>query len=139
MFEKLSVKPPLLPVNRCGVGINNSKFQFDGVIYVNFKFTRLGNSVYILQYKPVSVTSEIKQCVFELHTELRFEKVDRDHKNCQVKMFAPFDEVITVKYFRENAKPLSSACICVAKTTLNQANEIKCVPTRMAGNTKFQK
>ena len=35
MYEKLSVKPPLLPVKRRGVGINNSKFQFDGVIYVN--------------------------------------------------------------------------------------------------------
>ena len=39
MYEKLSVKPPLLPVNRCGVGINNSKFQFDGVIYVNLQFS----------------------------------------------------------------------------------------------------
>ena len=80
------------------------------------------------------VTSEIKQCIFGLHTELRFEKVERDHKNCQLKIFPPSDEVITVKYFRENAKPLSSACICVAKTTLIQANEIKFVPTRMAGN-----
>ena len=134
MYEKLSVKPPLLPVNRCGVGINNSKFQFDGVIYVNLQFTRQDNSVYDLQYEPVLVTSEIKQCIFGLHTELRFEKVERDHKNCQLKIFPPSDEVITVKYFRENAKPLSSACICVAKTTLIQANEIKFVPTRMAGN-----
>ena len=68
LFEKLSVKPPLLPVKRRGVGINNSKFQFDGVIYVNLQFTRQGNSVYDLQYEPVLVTSEIKQCIFGLHT-----------------------------------------------------------------------
>ena len=68
MYEKLSVKPPLLPVKRRGVGINNSKFQFDGVIYVNLQFTRQDNSVYDLQYEPVLVTSEIKQCIFGLHT-----------------------------------------------------------------------
>ena len=57
-----------------------------------------------------------------------------DHKDCQLKIFPPSDEVITVKYFRETVKRLSSACICVAKTTLIQANETKFVPTRMAGN-----
>ena len=35
MYGKLSVKPPLLPLKRCGVGIHNSKFQFHGVICVN--------------------------------------------------------------------------------------------------------
>ena len=69
------------------------------------------------------------------YAKLRFEKVDSDQKDCQLKIFPPSDEVITVKYFRENAKPLSSACICVAKATLIQANKIKFVPTRMAGNT----
>ena len=80
------------------------------------------------------VTSEIRQCIFGLRTILRFEQVERDHRNCQLKIFPPSDEVIAVKYFRENAKPLSSACICVAKTTLIQVNEIKFVLTRMAGN-----
>ena len=42
---------------------------------------------------------------------------------------------MTVKYFRENAKPVSNACICVGETNLIQANEIKFVPNRMAGNT----
>ena len=120
MYERFSVKRPLLPVNRCGVGINNSKYQFDGVMYVNLQFMRQDTSVCDLQYEPVLVNSEIKQCIFGLHTELQFEKVERDHKNCQLKIFPPSDEVITVKYFRENAKPLSSACICVAKTTLIQ-------------------
>ena len=64
MYEKL------LPVNRCGVGINNLKFQFDDVIYVNLQFTCQDNSVYDLQYEPVLVTSETKQCIFGLHTEL---------------------------------------------------------------------
>ena len=81
------------------------------------------------------VTSKIKQCTFRLHKELRFEKVERDHKNYQLKIFPLSDEAITVKYFRENAKPLSSACICVPKTTLIEANEIKFVPARMKGNT----
>ena len=66
---------------------------------------------------------------------IRFEKVERDHKKCQLKLFPPSDEVMTVKYFRENAKPVSNACICVAETNLIQANEIKFVPNRMAGNT----
>ena len=60
---------------------------------------------------------------------------ERDHKNCQLKIFPPSNDVITVKYFRENGKCPSSGCICVAKTTLIQANETKFVPTRMAGNT----
>ena len=33
--------------------------------------------------------------------------MERDHKNCQLIIFPPSDEVITVKYFRENAKPLA--------------------------------
>ena len=125
MYEKLSVKPPLIPANRCGVGINNSKCQFDGVIYVNLQFTRQNNSVYDLQYEPALVTSDIKQCIFGLRTEVRFEKREREHKNCLLKIFPPSDEVITVSYFQENAEHLSSACIYVAKTTLIQANEIK--------------
>ena len=65
MCEKLSVKPPLVPVNRCGVGIDHSKFQFDGVIYENLQFTHQDNSAYDLQYEPVLVTSEIKQLFFD--------------------------------------------------------------------------
>ena len=45
IYEKLSIKPLSLPVNRCGVGINNSKSQFNGVIYVNLQFIRQDNSV----------------------------------------------------------------------------------------------
>ena len=69
------------------MGINNPKFQFYGIIYVNLQFRRQDNSVYDLQYEPVLVTSKIKQCIFGLHTELRPEKVERDHKNCQLKIF----------------------------------------------------
>ena len=72
LYEKLSLKPPLLPVNRCGVGINNLKFQFDEVIYVNLQFTHQDNSVYDLQYEAVLVTSKIKHFISGLHTELRF-------------------------------------------------------------------
>ena len=88
MYQKLSVKLLFLPVDRYGVGINNSKFQSDGVIYVNLQFTRQDNSVYNLQYEPVLVTSEIKQCIFGFHTELRFEKVEKNHKNCQLRNFS---------------------------------------------------
>ena len=64
MFQKLPVKPLLLSVNWFAVGINNSKLQFDGVIYVKFQLTRQDNSVYNLQYKPVLLPPEIKQCIF---------------------------------------------------------------------------
>ena len=56
MYEKLSVKPPLLPVNQRGVRTGNSKFQFDGVIYVNLQ-SRQENSVYNLQYEPVRLNN----------------------------------------------------------------------------------
>ena len=49
MYGKLSVKPPLLPLKQCGVGIHNSKFQFHGVICVNLQFTNPDNSFYDLQ------------------------------------------------------------------------------------------
>ena len=49
MYGKLSVKPPLLPLKRCGVGIHNSKFQFHGVICVNLQLTNPDNSFYDLQ------------------------------------------------------------------------------------------
>ena len=60
------------------------------------------------------VTSQIKQRIFGLHTKLRFFKGERDHKNCHPKNFQSFDEVITAKYFQQNVKPLSSACVFVA-------------------------
>ena len=71
---KLSVKPPLLPVNRCGVGINNSKFQFDGVIYVNLQFTRQDNSVYDLQYEPVLVTSRLSNVFLDYTQNFNLKK-----------------------------------------------------------------
>ena len=52
MYEKLSIKSPLLPVNQCVVGINNSKFHFHGVFHVKLQFIHQYNSVYDLQYEP---------------------------------------------------------------------------------------
>ena len=80
MYEKLSVKSPFLPVNRCGVEINKSRFQFHGIIYVNLQFTCQENSAYVLQNEPVLVTPEIKQCIFGFHIDLRFEKGQSEHK-----------------------------------------------------------
>ena len=49
-YDELKIKPPLVPVNRGGIGISGETFRLDGVAYLNIKFLREDGTSYILEY-----------------------------------------------------------------------------------------
>ena len=57
--DSLVNKPPLYEVTQCGIGIEGSKFIFDGVVYLNLGLVTQDGHIYNLDYEPVLVSSQI--------------------------------------------------------------------------------
>ena len=78
IFQQLANKPPLTPINRAGMSISGVPFKIDGVAYMTMTFKREDNTLYSLEYEPVLVSSDIKNNIFGLHSELRFKEAKRE-------------------------------------------------------------
>ena len=125
LYDSLPIKPPLLPTDQFGIGINKSKFKFDGIAYLELSFSRQDGSNYRLQYEPILVSSDISQAIFGIHTEFRFQSVYRNHTQHEL-VFSPPDghDDINVKYFSESKTGVNSAFIQVAKATIVKDQQI---------------
>ena len=88
IFQQLANKPPLAPINRAGMGISGVPFKIDGVACMTMTFKREDNTSYNLEYEPVLVSSDIKNNIFGLHSELRFKDAKREH-DAQTITFVP--------------------------------------------------
>ena len=67
-YNSLPSKPPLSKINRCGIGINNSKFPIDGVVHLNIDFYRPNVSKYTIPYEPILVSPAFKQPIFGINS-----------------------------------------------------------------------
>ena len=124
LYDSLPSKPPLVPVNHSGVGINNSKFSFDGVAYLNIIFQRPDKSSYTIPYQPVLVSSHISQPIFGIHTEIQFEKVERNHNTQEIILHPRDSGAVKISYSQESRTEINSAYIHVANTTIVKDNEL---------------
>ena len=79
IYYNIQHKPPLAPVNKVGIGISGTHFQFDGAAHINLKFKRPDDTSYILEYGPVLVGPHITTCIFGIYSELRFQCAAREH------------------------------------------------------------
>ena len=59
IYDDLPNKPPLHGVTQCGIGIEGSKFIFDGVVYLNVGLRKEEGHTYNLEYEPVFVSLQI--------------------------------------------------------------------------------
>ena len=135
-FNKLPHKPPLVPVNRCGIGVPGEKFQFDGVAHLNIEFKREDGTTYTLQYQPLLVSSKITTNILGMQTELQFKGAVRDQEN-RLLTFIPKDsDNITVKYWKE-ALDTQTAFVQVAKTTIIPTNGTKFVHSKLTNEPKY--
>ena len=60
IYHNMQHKPTLAPVNKVGIGISGTHFQFDSAAHMNLKFKRPDDTPYILEYGPVLVGPHIK-------------------------------------------------------------------------------
>ena len=119
------------------MGISGVPFKIDGVGYMTMTFKRGDNTSYNLEYEPVLVSSDIKNNIFGLHSELRFKEAKREH-DAQTITFVPREgQNIKLKYFVEK-DAISSAFIRVAKTTLIPDNTVQFIKGKVKGLSKVK-
>ena len=130
-YKKLTKKPPLCPINRCGVGVSNQKFKIDGVAHLNLALHGTSNEQFILNYEPVLVSSDIKMCIFGIHSEDQFEEIKRSHKQNIVSFRTKHGDEIKLKFFRESSA--SCAFIETCKSTVVENDKIHYVSAKIKG------
>ena len=135
VYNSLPNKPPLMPINHSGVGINYSKFKFDGLAYLNFDFYRVDGTYYTIHYEPVLISSAVSQPIFGINTESKFKQIERNNQTQEI-TFHPNDndKVITINYFKEKDNNVNSAYIKVAKATIIRDNEVNYIKTKIKGS-----
>ena len=131
IYNNLQHKPPLAPVNKVGIGISGTSFQFDGAAHMNLKYKRLDDTSYLLEYEPVLVSSHITTCIFGIHSELRFKSAARDHDEKCI-TFVPTDGQMVQMAYLEEKSDGRSAFIQVSKATFIPNNEL----CRISGKIK---
>ena len=71
-FDGHPTKPPLQKLEQSGVGIDGSKFAFDGIVYLNLVLSNEVGKTFKLSYEPVLVSSQVSSNIFSLHSEEKF-------------------------------------------------------------------
>ena len=81
VYDDLPNKPPLYGVTQCDIGIERSKFIFDGVVYLNLRLQTEEGHTYNLEYEPIFVSWQISTNIYGMKTEERFKSCLKDHEN----------------------------------------------------------
>ena len=89
VYESLDVKPPLVPLQRSGISITWTKFNFDGVAYLNLEFQKPDGSLHTVEYEPIL-------------SELRFEETRSKQQDQTLTFVTAADEKeIVVPFYKE--------------------------------------
>ena len=116
IYDDLPNKPPLHGVSKCGIGIEGSKFIFDGVVYLNLELQTGEGHIYNLEYEPVFVSSQISTNIYGMKKEERFKSCLKDYENLTL-VCSPRvgDENITIKFYKEKVSS-TTAYVQIAKS-----------------------
>ena len=68
-YNRLPTKPPLQKVEQSGVGIDGSKFAFDGIVYLNLVLSNEEGETFKLSYEAVLVSSQVSSNIFDFNSE----------------------------------------------------------------------
>ena len=127
IYDDLPNKPPLHGVTQCGIGIEGSKFIFDGVVYLNLGLRKEEGHTYNLEYGPVFVSSQILTNIYGMKTQERFKSCLKDHENLAL-VYSPRvgDENITKKCYKEKVST-TTASVQIAKSCVVEKGSVAVV------------
>ena len=77
IYNDLPNKPPLRGVTQCCIGIEGSKFIFDGVVYLNLGLQTEEGHTYNLEYEPIFASLQMSTKINAMKTEGRFKLPNR--------------------------------------------------------------
>ena len=115
-YDKLPTKPPLQQMEQSGVGIDGSKFAFDGIIYLNLVLSNGEGETFELSYEPVQVSSQVSSNVSS-NSEEKFVLVCRNSEESIMMFTTKSRKSLKVKCYRENIEA-TTAYIRIAKFTV---------------------
>ena len=138
IYDDLPNKPPLHGVSKCGIGIEGSKFIFDGVVYLNLELQTEEGHIYNLEYEPVFVSSQISTNIYGMKTEERFKSCLKDHENLTL-VYSPRvgDENITIKCYKEKVST-TTAYVQIAKSCVVEKGSVAVVKGKICHFDKEQ-
>lgn len=79
--NNLAAKPPLQRVEKSEVGIDESSFTLDGVVYLHLGLIDENKNIFNNEYEPVLVLTNVTTDIFGMITEECFSTFTRDDIN----------------------------------------------------------
>ena len=125
VYDKLNFRPPLIPLEKSGMGVDGHKFSLLGIVYLNLKLHQTDGTFYTIEYEPVLVSENIDTPIYGLHSEKAFVECNRKTDNMILTYVAKESKTpIMVKMFHESCENYSSLYVKVAKTVIIPANHV---------------
>ena len=129
-YDRLPTKPPLQKVEQSGVGMNGSKFAFDGIGYSNLVLSNEEGKTFELSYEPVLVSSQVSSNIFGFNSEKKLLSCCRSSEDNIMPFTTKSRKSLKVKCYRENIEA-TTAYIKIAKSTVVGTNTQTFVKARL--------
>lgn len=102
IYNSLQHKSSPATVNKEGICISRTQFQYDVVALMNLKFNQLDDTSYVLKYELVLVSPHCN-IMFGIHSELTFKSTAHDHEENCIKFGHTDGRVIQLPYLEEKS------------------------------------
>ena len=119
-YDRLPIKPPLQKVEQSGVGIDGSKFAFDGIVYLKLVLSSEEGKTFGLSCEPVLVSSQVSSNIFGFNSEEKFTSCRNSEYNIMT-FTTKSRKSLKVKCYRENIEA-TTAYFRIAKSTVFGTN-----------------
>ena len=129
-YDRLPIKPPLQKVEQSAVGIDGSKFAFDGIVYLKLVLSSEEGKTFGLSCEPVLVLSQASSNIFGFNSEEKFTSRCRNSEYNIMTFTTKSRKSLKVKCYRENIEA-TTAYIKIAKSTVVGTNTQTFVKARI--------
>ena len=116
-YDRPPTKPPLQKEEQNGVGIDGSKFAFDGIVYLNLLLSNKDGATFELSYEPLLVSSQVSSNIFCFNSEEKFTSCCRNSEDNIMMFTTKSRKSLKAKCYRENIEA-TTAYIRIAKSTV---------------------
>ena len=120
-YDRLPTKSPLQQVEQSGVGINGSKFAFDGIVYLNLVLSNEEGKTFELSYEPVLVSSQLSCNIFGFNSEEKLTLICRNSEG-NIMMFTKKSRKSSKVIFYRKNNETTTPYIRIGKYTVVGTN-----------------